>query len=109
MRNRLRIRSAPIRSAYQALPSKTTFLTILLSNAAMISSGPAQGTFQNLDFESANVPTLPLGQSGTLNGTATSDGLPYWTAYYGSSLTPVITHNNYTLGDANISILGPNW
>jgi len=67
----------------------------------------AQGTFQNLDFEAANLPVIPSGQFGGL--VSTSDAIPAWTAYYGITQTSQILHNNYSLGDVNISILGPNW
>src|SRR5436190_4300365 len=67
----------------------------------------AQGTFQNLDFENAILPVLPSGQSGGFVSSA--NGIPGWTAYYGSIQTPQIIHNGLSLGAVNISILGPNW
>jgi hypothetical protein len=69
----------------------------------------AQGTFRNLDFELANVPTLPSGQYGSLNGVLVSEALPFWTAFYGSEQVSAVSHNSYSLGSANISILGPHW
>ena len=74
-----------------------------------VCSALGQGTFRNLDFELANVPALPQGQYGSLNGVLAADAIPYWSVFYGSYQTPMITYNNYTLGNANVSILGPHW
>jgi hypothetical protein len=57
----------------------------------------------------ANVPPLPLGQYGSLDGVLATDAIPFWNVYYGSYNTPNITYNNYSLGTANVSILGPHW
>ena len=67
----------------------------------------SQGTFRNLDFESANVPFVPSGQFGA--DVSISQGLPGWTAFYGSSPVNTIFHNNMTLGGAEVGILGPAW
>jgi hypothetical protein len=75
----------------------------------LLGSVYAQDTFRNLDFELANLPDLPLGQYGSLNGVLASDTIPFWSAYYGLDQQSMITHNNYTLDSANISLLGPNW
>ena len=40
----------------------------------------AQGTFENLDFEQANVPFVPPGQLGA--AVSVSNALPHWTAYF---------------------------
>lgn len=71
------------------------------------SSALAQGTFQNLDFESANLPTISQGQFG---GTVPiGDAVPGWTAYLGADHVTTVLHNNLTLGDAGMDILGPVW
>jgi hypothetical protein len=67
----------------------------------------AQGTFRNLDFESANLPAIPTGQFGGF--VSISNALPGWSAYLGTTPTTQIWHNNYSLGAANISIIGPDW
>jgi hypothetical protein len=69
----------------------------------------AQGTFQNLDFEDAiyKVPDIPGGQFGT--PVSAADGIPGWTAYYGTDQVSQILHNNIALGATSISIMGPNW
>jgi len=79
--------------------------------AAMIvavgASAKSQGSFQNLDFQSANLTPIPQGQSG--GEVSISLGLPYWTGYLGDTQVTQVLHNDLTLGDASIDILGPNW
>ena len=72
-----------------------------------VSSTLGQGTFQNLDFEAANLPAVPSGQTGGF--VEASNAIPSWTAYYSTDQTTRILHNSYTLGDVNVSILGPNF
>jgi len=73
---------------------------------ATMSAG-AQGTFQNLGFESANLPAIPHGQYG--GSVSSLDALPYWTCFLGTNQVTQVLHNNGTLGNASIDILGPNW
>lgn len=68
---------------------------------------PAQGTFQNLGFESANLPPIPPGQFG--GPVSSLDAIPYWTAFLGTNQVTQVLHNNLTTGEASIDILGPNW
>jgi len=79
-------------------------LSLLLVSAA---GSSAQGTFQNLDFEQANVPDVPAGQFGT--DVSSTDGVPGWTTYIGGDQVTTILHNNDTLGAPAIAILGPFW
>ncbi len=65
-----------------------------------------QGTFRNLDFELANLPILAPGQYMIVSD---ADALPGWTAYLGTDLQTTILYNAQTLGDASVSILGPNY
>jgi hypothetical protein len=67
----------------------------------------AQGTFHNLGFESANLPAIPPGQYG--GSVSSLDALPFWTCFLGSNQVTQVLHNNFTLGQASIDILGPNW
>jgi hypothetical protein len=67
----------------------------------------SQGTFVNLDFESANVPFVPAGQAG--QDVTVAQGLPGWTAYLGGNVIAQIGHNDLSLGGAYISIQGPQW
>src|SRR5262245_39701589 len=62
-------------------------------------------SFQNLDFESANVPDLPLDQYGGF--VPVEDALPGWSAYLGTELQTEIPHNYSSLGSTLISIIGP--
>ena len=80
---------------------------LLVAVCSLTLSVVAQSTFQNLNFEQANLPVVPPGQPGGL--VATSNAIPGWTAYYGDVLVPQITYNDMSLGAVNISILGPNW
>ena len=80
-------------------------LVLLLAVQSFAGRVCAQGTFQNLGFEQANVPPVPAGQSGGF--VAASNGLPSWIAYYGINQATQILHNDFTTGSVNISILGP--
>jgi hypothetical protein len=70
--------------------------------AAALHTG-AQGTFQNLDFEDANIvldPSLPYYP----NSTYTASALPGWTIY-GNFIGPsVMLYNAATIGSAAVSI-----
>jgi hypothetical protein len=77
----------------------------LLCSACILAR--SQGTFLNLDFESASLPVVPPGQDGGL--VSSLDAIPGWTAYYATSQTTQVLHNGVSLGAVNISILGPNY
>ena len=61
-------------------------------------AGHAQGTFQNLDFEAANVSGYPAGTVPATNG------IPGWTAYTGGAPQSSILFNNASLGEAAVSL-----
>jgi len=89
-------------------PMKTTKLIAGFSVALLaVFSAQAQGSFQNLNFESADLTPVPAGQGGGL--VPISEGLPGWTGYLGSDQVTQVLQNNLTLGNASIDILGPNW
>jgi hypothetical protein len=67
----------------------------------------AQATFQNLNFESANLPQIPPGQTGGI--VAFSDALPGWVGYLGANLTTNVYHNELSAGSARINIIGPEF
>jgi len=70
-------------------------------------SAQAQGTFQNFDFESANLsPTTP-GQFP--NFVPIGSALPGWTGYIGTVQLTQVEYNATTLGTASIDLLGPYW
>jgi hypothetical protein len=72
-----------------------------------VHTGGAQGTFLNLNFESARVPFVPTGQYG--NDVFVSNGVPGWTVYIGGGQLASMWHNNMSLGGAAVAILGPAW
>jgi hypothetical protein len=67
----------------------------------------AQGTFQNLGFEAATVPSLPPGQDGA--AVLISNAFPGWVGSLGTNVQSQVLHNTLALGNAAISILGPNY
>ncbi len=67
----------------------------------------AQGTFQNLAFESAAVPDLPANQSGGF--VRIGSGMPAWGGFIGANPVTQILHNDVTLGSSAIAILGPDF
>lgn len=67
----------------------------------------AQGTFQNLDFESANVPVVPARQFGS--DVLVGDGVPGWMVYLGGIQQGSMLHNNVSLGAGRVAIDGPQW
>jgi len=62
----------------------------------------AQGTFQNLSFESANLPILLPGQSGGV--VPATDAIPGWQGYLGANQTFGVFFNDVSLGAPAISI-----
>ena len=67
----------------------------------------AQEPFQDLDFESATVAPAPPYQFPGL--VPVGAALPGWTAYLGATQQSQVLYNSTTLGEASISLLGPNW
>jgi hypothetical protein len=81
-------------------------LRIVLAFFALCQTGQAQG-FINLDLESANLAPVPSGQFG--GDVPTANAIPGWSAFIGATQVSQVLQNNYTLGNASIDILGPNW
>ncbi len=67
----------------------------------------AQTRFQNLGFESAHLTPIPPGQPGVVVPIA--QALPGWSGFLGTQQVTEVLQNDFALGSANISILGPNW
>jgi hypothetical protein len=67
----------------------------------------AQGTFQNFNFESANLSPETPGPAP--NYVPISSALPAWTVYIGTAQQTQVEYNVTTLGNASVDILGPNW
>src|SRR5262245_55105724 len=74
--------------------------TVLFAAACRVFS---QGTFVNLDFESANVQNLPLGQGENV---AISNGVPGWEIFPQVPIA-MMGHNALPLGGAAVVIWGP--
>jgi hypothetical protein len=86
-------------NTYKILPIAAAF-------AITFSKANGQGNFVNLNFESANLPTIPSGQYG--GEVPISLAMPGWTGYLGTQQTTQVLHNNFTLGDPSIDIYGPD-
>ena len=63
--------------------------------------------FQNLDFEAANLPSIPTNQFGGF--VPISQAMPGWTGYLGGESTSQVLQNNVSTGAAEISIYGPHF
>lgn len=87
--------------AYRALPLWLSFI------CATFVTARAQGTFQDLDFESANLSPIPSSQYGGF--VPITGALPGWTGYLGTNQATQVLQNDLTLGNASIDILGPDW
>ena len=83
----------------------TTVLCGSLGLSSLVVSG--QGIFQNLGFESANLPTIPSGSFGGF--VPVTAGLPGWNAYLGTNLQAQVLHNSVTLGASVVGIMGPDF
>src|ERR1700722_19387750 len=86
---------------------KTVKLTILVTMVMLVQSSEGQGTFQNLNFESANLSPTP--SSGPPLYVPIASALPGWIAYTGADEVTQVLQNNYTLGQASVDIFGPNY
>lgn len=70
-------------------------------------AGFAQGSFQNLDFESATLAPIPSGQSGGM--VTIASGMPGWNVYIGNEQETSVLHNNVTAGSGSVDIWGPQF
>src|SRR5688572_14786189 len=91
---------------FRSLHSQTVaaLTAILLAVTAVGNVGNA-APFQNLDFESATLPSLLPNESGGYVPIA--QGMPGWRIYWGDIEQTVVLHNDQTAGSANVSIFGP--
>ena len=62
----------------------------------------AQGSFHNLDFESAIVPPVPPGQALFISA---ADAFPGWTVYAGSNQSTQALYNGISVGGALVSLI----
>ena len=79
----------------------TGFSIVLLN----VLSAHAQGTFQNLNFESANLSN----PSGPYNEVPITSALPDWSASIGNVAVTEIWANGVSTGEATIDVFGPGW
>ena len=66
----------------------------------------AQGTFQNLDFESATIVPVPGDPNGLVEWGA---AMPHWTGYIGGNTVDRLVHNGIALSLASMGIFGPDF
>src|SRR5689334_12798940 len=78
--------------------------TVLLLLAA--SSALAQGTFQNLDFESATLIPIP---GDPYHSVQFAEAFPGWTCSAGTNLLSGALYNNAFLDTSGISIIDQSW
>jgi hypothetical protein len=85
---------------------RKTFVILSLALLASSAGIYAQGTFQNLDFESANIPNAT--QPGSL--VPVGMALPGWSVNVGSVSNGIVTipYDSISLGGALISVLDTN-
>jgi len=66
----------------------------------------AQGTFQNLSFESPTI--IPAPTPANPFAIEFGPAMPGWVGYFGTNQTSTISHNALSLSVANIAIMGPD-
>jgi hypothetical protein len=90
---------------------KLSSCSLIITCVLSLFEGPrtviAQGTFQNLNFESAQVSPSPF--RNYPNPVPISSAMPDWTGYLGVTQQSQVQYNTTTLGSASISLLGPTW
>src|SRR5687767_3147844 len=91
---------------FRSLHSQTraSLIAVLLGATAFKSVGSA-AAFQNLDFESATLPSLPADEGGGY--VPISQGIPGWRVFWGDIGQSMVLHNSRTLGSADVGIWGP--
>jgi hypothetical protein len=85
---------------------KCLLFLLALSFLCLPHSSHAQA-FQNLDFEAAQLTPIPSGQFG--GSVPILSAIPDWTGFLGTTPVTQVLQNSFTLGNASIDILGPQW
>jgi hypothetical protein len=81
---------------------KTIWKVILIiTTLVLIRSAKAQGTFQNLDFESANVAWY----APDTENVPIADALPGWSALYGNTPATEVGYDDISFGGAEVSVI----
>lgn len=83
-----------------------TQLLVALVFAVVVAQMRAQGTFRNLDFESATLVPIPGDPFGRVEF---APAFPGWIGYIGTSVQTVADHNNRSLSEPGIAIMGPDY
>jgi len=81
-------------------------IKVLFTLLLFCEGGQAQG-FINLNFESARIVPIPDGEYGAYS-IATTNALPGWTVYYGSSQQSQITYNDPAIGSTFVTLYATN-
>ena len=84
---------------------ETQFLAVALSVAAL-STASGQGTFQNLNFESASFVPIPGDPYGRVQF---APAFPGWIASVGTSQQTAALSNNFFLDSSGMSIIDNDW
>jgi hypothetical protein len=80
------------------------FLVVLCAVVLVVQTR-AQGTFVNLNFESANSSVLGTNQFGGV--VSATQALPGWTVYVGGVQTSRVYYNEVPLGSVGVGLVGP--
>src|SRR6266516_7738043 len=80
---------------------------LILALFLVAPSARTQGSFQNLGFEAAHLTPIPPGEHGPF--VPIDQALPGWSGFLGTQQVASVWQNDFSVGGANISILGPNW
>ena len=83
-----------------------TASTVLVLTIWCAERATAQGSFQNLNFESASFVPIP---DDRFDRVYLTSALPHWTAYVGTNQLDAVLHNNAYLGSAGIAVLDSSW
>ena len=87
--------------------ARTKKLLLLLTLATTVATETfSQGTFQNLDFESATLVPIPGDPFGRVEF---APAFPGWTGYVGTNLQTVADHNGRLLEQPGIAVMGPDY
>jgi hypothetical protein len=91
-----------MRMAGRALGLACVFLLAL----TVVRRAGAQGTFQDLDFESGAIVPMNYGDTAEIEA---GSALPGWTVYYGKTQQASLCYDNASVGGANVSLLSSAW
>src|SRR6266567_4117283 len=80
-----------------------TLLATLFFLSASPKPAQSQGSFQNLNFDSSNIPqNHPPGNVSSL------DALPGWSVYIGTNQAFQVFYNDFAIGSTYVDLLGTN-